>query len=134
MDTAAPVPAEKPEKENKPNNNKYQARQQRYNNNNNRNNNNNQAGRQQQQHQNTNHPAPQNTTANLPAPQPVVAEQVVQQPKPVEKPYEFDDILSEPECWKSCLMDMASSVLQTIIIFLLLMTFMYLSRKSNYSD
>ena len=92
MDTAAPVPAEKPEKENKPNNNKYQARQQRYNNNNNRNNN--QAGRQQQQHQNTNHPAPQNTTANLPAPQPVVAEQVVQQPKPVEKPYEFDDILS----------------------------------------
>ena len=94
MDTAAPVPAEKPEKENKPNNNKYQARQQRYNNNNNRNNNNNQAGRQQQQHQNTNHPAPQNTTANLPAPQPVVAEQVVQQPKPVEKPYEFDDILS----------------------------------------
>ncbi len=92
MDTAAP--AEKPEKENKPNNNKYQARQQRYNNNNNRNNNNNQAGRQQQQHQNTNHPAPQNTTANLPAPQPVVAEQVVQQPKPVEKPYEFDDILS----------------------------------------
>ena len=89
-----PVPAEKPEKENKPNNNKYQARQQRYNNNNNRNNNNNQAGRQQQQHQNTNHPAPQNTTANLPAPQPVVAEQVVQQPKPVEKPYEFDDILS----------------------------------------
>ena len=75
MDTAAPVPAEKPEKENKPNNN-------------------NQAGRQQQQHQNTNHPAPQNTTANLPAPQPVVAEQVVQQPKPVEKPYEFDDILS----------------------------------------
>ena len=88
MDTAAPVPAEKPEKENKPNNNKYQARQQRYNNNNN------QAGRQQQQHQNTNHPAPQNTTANLPAPQPVVAEQVVQQPKPVEKPYEFDDILS----------------------------------------
>ena len=88
------VPAEKPEKENKPNNNKYQARQQRYNNNNNRNNNNNQAGRQQQQHQNTNHPAPQNTTANLPAPQPVVAEQVVQQPKPVEKPYEFDDILS----------------------------------------
>ena len=41
MDTAAPVPAEKPEKENKPNNNKYQARQQRYNNNNNRNNNNN---------------------------------------------------------------------------------------------
>ena len=94
MDTAAPVPAEKPEKENKPNNNKYQARQQRYNNNNNRNNNNNQAGRQQQQHQNTNHPAPQNTTANLPAPQSVVAEQVVQQPKPVEKPYEFDDILS----------------------------------------
>ncbi len=94
MDTAALVPAEKPEKENKPNNNKYQARQQRYNNNNNRNNNNNQAGRQQQQHQNTNHPAPQNTTANLPAPQPVVAEQVVQQPKPVEKPYEFDDILS----------------------------------------
>ena len=91
MDTAAPVPAEKPEKENKPNNNKYQARQQRYNN---RNNNNNQAGRQQQQHQNTNHPAPQNTTANLPAPQSVVAEQVVQQPKPVEKPYEFDDILS----------------------------------------
>ncbi|WP_334156195.1 transcription termination factor Rho [Phocaeicola coprocola] len=89
-----PVPAEKPEKENKPNNNKYQARQQRYNNNNNRNNNNNQAGRQQQQHQNTNHPAPQNTTANLPVPQPVVAEQVVQQPKPVEKPYEFDDILS----------------------------------------
>ena len=88
MDTAAPVPAEKPEKENKPNNNKYQARQQRYNNNNN------QAGRQQQQHQNTNHPAPQNTTANLPAPQSVVAEQVVQQPKPVEKPYEFDDILS----------------------------------------
>ena len=82
MDTAAPVPAEKPEKENKPNNN------------NNRNNNNNQAGRQQQQHQNTNHPAPQNTTANLPAPQSVVAEQVVQQPKPVEKPYEFDDILS----------------------------------------
>ena len=97
MDTAAPVPAEKPEKENKPNNNKYQARQQRYNNNNNRNNNNNQAGRQQQQHQNTNHPAPQNTTANLPAPQPVVAEQVVQQPKPVEKPYEFDDILSDKQ-------------------------------------
>lgn len=92
MDTVAPVPVEKPEKENKSNNNKYQTRQQRYNNNNNRNNN--QAGRQQQPHQNTNHTVPQSTTANLPAPQPIVAEQTVQQPKPVEKPYEFDDILS----------------------------------------
>ena len=89
---AAPqtAPAEKPEKENKPNNNKFQQRQQRYNNNNR---NNNQNGRQQQQQsQNNNHTVPQNTTANLPAPQPAVAEPV--QPKPVEKPYEFDDILA----------------------------------------
>lgn len=88
---AAPqtAPAEKPEKDNKPNNNKYQQRQQRYNNNNRNNNQNN--GRQQQA-QNNNHIVPQGTTANLPAPQPVVAEPV--QPKPVEKPYEFDDILA----------------------------------------
>lgn len=91
METAplTAAPAEKPEKENKPNN-KYQQRQQRYNNNRN----NNQNGRQQQQQsQNNNHAAPQGTTANLPAPQqPAVAEPV--QPKPVEKPYEFDDILA----------------------------------------
>ena len=88
---AAPqtAPAEKPEKDNKPNNNKYQQRQQRYNNNNRNNNQNN--GRQQQA-QNNNHIVPQGTTANLPVPQPVVAEPV--QPKPVEKPYEFDDILA----------------------------------------
>ena len=83
MDTAAPVPAEKPEKENKPNNNKYQARQQRYNNNNNRN------GGYNQQRPVQQRPAqPYNNGENYPA---------APERKPVierEKTYEFDDILT----------------------------------------
>ncbi|MDM8304978.1 transcription termination factor Rho [Phocaeicola salanitronis] len=65
-----------PDKENKPNNNRYQPRQQRHNNR--------QAnGRQQNQAAQT--PA-ENQSAALPAPETAPA-------KPVEKPYEFDDIL-----------------------------------------
>ena len=65
-----------PDKENKPNNNRYQPRQQRHNNR--------QAnGRQQNQAAQT--PA-ENQSAALPAPEAAPA-------KPVEKPYEFDDIL-----------------------------------------
>ena len=65
-----------PERENKPNNNRYQPRQQRHNNR--------QAnGRQQNQAAQT--PA-ENQSAALPAPEAAPA-------KPVEKPYEFDDIL-----------------------------------------
>ena len=83
MDTAAPIPAEKPEKENKPNNNKYQARQQRYNNNNNRN------GGYNQQRPVQQRPAqPYNNGENYPA---------APERKPVierEKTYEFDDILT----------------------------------------
>ena len=65
-----------PDKENKPNNNRYQPRQQRHNNR--------QAnGRQQNQAAQT--PA-ENQSAALPAPEAAPA-------KPAEKPYEFDDIL-----------------------------------------
>ena len=65
-----------PERDNKPNNNRYQPRQQRHNNR--------QAnGRQQNQAAQT--PA-ENQSAALPAPEAAPA-------KPVEKPYEFDDIL-----------------------------------------
>ena len=65
-----------PDKENKPNNNRYQPRQQRHNNR--------QAnGRQQNQAAQT---SAENQSAALPAPEAAPA-------KPVEKPYEFDDIL-----------------------------------------
>ena len=65
-----------PDKENKPNNNRYQPRQQRHNNR--------QAnGRQQNQAAQT---SAENQSAALPAPEAAPA-------KPAEKPYEFDDIL-----------------------------------------
>ena len=65
-----------PDKENKPNNNRYQLRQQRHNNR--------QAnGRQQNQAAQT---SAENQSAALPAPEAAPA-------KPAEKPYEFDDIL-----------------------------------------
>ena len=65
-----------PERDNKPNNNRYQPRQQRHNNR--------QAnGRQQNQAAQT---SAENQSAALPAPEAAPA-------KPVEKPYEFDDIL-----------------------------------------
>ena len=65
-----------PERDNKPNNNRYQPRQQRHNNR--------QAnGRQQNQTAQT---SAENQSAALPAPEAAPA-------KPVEKPYEFDDIL-----------------------------------------
>ena len=65
-----------PDKENKPNNNRYQPRQQRHNNR--------QAnGRQQNQATQT---SAENQSAALPAPEAAPA-------KPAEKPYEFDDIL-----------------------------------------
>ena len=65
-----------PDKENKPNNNRYQPRQQRHNNR--------QAnGRQQNQAGQT---SAENQSAALPAPEAAPA-------KPAEKPYEFDDIL-----------------------------------------
>ena len=65
-----------PERDNKPNNNRYQPRQQRHNN---RQTN----GRQQNQAAQT---SAENQSAALPAPEAAPA-------KPVEKPYEFDDIL-----------------------------------------
>ncbi len=65
-----------PERDNKPNNNRYQPRQQRHNN---RQTN----GRQQNQTAQT---SAENQSAALPAPEAAPA-------KPVEKPYEFDDIL-----------------------------------------
>ena len=65
-----------PERDNKPNNNRYQPRQQRHNN---RQTN----GRQQNQAAQT---SAENQSAALPAPEATPA-------KPVEKPYEFDDIL-----------------------------------------
>ena len=66
------------EKENKPNNNRYQQRQQRYNN---------RQANGRQQNQNSNQPAA-NAPDNQPAPAPEA-----QPDKPAEKPYEFDDIL-----------------------------------------
>ena len=66
------------EKENKPNNNRYQQRQQRYNN---------RQANGRQQNQNSNQPAA-NAPDNQPAPAPEA-----QPAKPAEKPYEFDDIL-----------------------------------------
>lgn len=128
---AAPqtAPAEKPEKDNKPNNNKYQQRQQRYNNNNRNNNQNN--GRQQQA-QNNNHIVPQGTTANLPAPQPVVAEPV--QPKPVENRTNSMIFWQVQEFWKLCPTVTVSFAHLIIIIFPHQTIFMFLSRKLNYSD